>query len=232
MNRISRILLTLSLILLAFSILPYTIAVFVEIPPVADFTDILVILPSFFFSSWILYEQFSERWQGGRWIRYLFLLSMLIFVEGHGIHWAANQIHNHLAPGDPGFEVAYFLDENLGHIMIFSGILLLLFTLSFMRIGALDERRRGDTLVLYFSSIVFGLYLSIGSIEGQVVYMVLAATIAEIVWVVNFIKHGKMKLGDTWVLFYLLTGIWTILFSLAYFLIVGSFTQPSELLGI
>lgn len=47
------------------------------------------------------------------------LLGAVLFVEGHGMHLSANAIARHLqdAQGQPVYQLTYFFDEHLGHLL-------------------------------------------------------------------------------------------------------------------
>ena len=220
----------LSLICLLCGYVPYSLAILFKNPTLADFCDIFIMLPSFFFITYMLHEDFMKEVRR-KWMHYAFLASLLLFVEGHGIHWAANQIHNEMLSGERGFEIAYFLDEILGHIVVFSGLYLSLFFLLIMRIGKRDNINRKEKSLLILSDGISGSYLAVGMIEGQVIIYFLIVGAIVLIFLAFMIFKRRMLINDSWTFFYLFYHIFFFFFAFLYYFLFGGFTEPSKLFG-
>ncbi|XVQ15667.1 hypothetical protein ACQP1W_25025 [Spirillospora sp. CA-255316] len=103
----------------------------------------------------------------------LYLVGALTYVEGHGIHLAANSVGNH-APSD----IAHLWDEYVGHYLWYGGL-----TLVFVALAATLARRdpaRGPLPVIL--ALLTGLTYTTNALEGQTALPSIAITAAFAAW--------------------------------------------------
>jgi hypothetical protein len=100
------------------------------------------------------------------------LVAGVAFVDGHGIHLAANEIGHYGLTGK-AYDVRYFWDEHWGHIEWHLGLLGLLAAL------ALADGRRGrpDRAELV-AALLIGWTLFTNTVEGQDWFLTLGAAVA------------------------------------------------------
>ncbi len=105
------------------------------------------------------------------------LVALLLLIQGHAIHLAANAIAHSLTEADAAWEPAYFLDEHWGHYELHIALLsLALLFICFAR--ASQASGAAGTPLLAVSIAGYGALQAAGAIEGQTVPLVLPAALA------------------------------------------------------
>jgi hypothetical protein len=104
-----------------------------------------------------------------RWARAVFALALLLMVQGHAIHLAANAIAAASEAGSSGWSLIYFLDENWGHTELHFAFLLLagLFIGRSDPVKSAEPLSRMERIGLWVLAAVYGLLLAGDAIEGQ-----------------------------------------------------------------
>ncbi len=99
---------------------------------------------------------------------------LIVFVQGHAVHLAANAIAAADTPSSSTWATSYFLDEHWGHTELHLAIVLLavVFVVVDRRPMQLSDGQR-DILVAFAA--VYGLLLAADAIEGQTVPVMLPA---------------------------------------------------------
>lgn len=119
-----------------------------------------------------------------RWARAVFALALLLMVQGHAIHLAANAIAAASEAGSRGWALIYFLDEHWGHTELHFAFLLL----AALFIGRANPVRSGGPLLpvekigVWVLAAVYGLLLAGDAIEGQTVPLMLSGAVLLSVW--------------------------------------------------
>lgn len=119
-----------------------------------------------------------------RWARAVFALALLLMVQGHAIHLAANAIAAASETGSSGWSLIYFLDERWGHTELHFAFLLL----AALFIGRSDPEwsdgplSRVENIGLWTLAAVYGLLLAGGAIEGQTVPLMFPGAVLLSVW--------------------------------------------------
>lgn len=119
-----------------------------------------------------------------RWARAVFALALLLMVQGHAIHLAANAIAAASEAGSRGWELIYFLDEHWGHTELHFAFLLL----AALFIGRANPVRSGgplspvENIGVWVLAAVYGLLLAGDAIEGQTVPLMLSGAVLLSVW--------------------------------------------------
>lgn len=104
---------------------------------------------------------------------------LVLLVQGHGIHLAANAIGANSSPSSPSWETSYFLDEHWGHVELHLGIILmaLLFVVAALPMPGGEGRAPtvAERWLLRGAALVFGLFLTADGLEGQTAPLMMAA---------------------------------------------------------
>lgn len=134
------------------------------------------------------------------------LVGGVLYVHGHGIHLAANSIHNE------GIEnsVVYFWDERFGHIEPVIGWFLLVFALC---VAERDSARpvAMSKLTLAAGALILGWTFFTSTVEGQTWWLELPAAAALVVYALRARRPltsagaGALALGA------LLIGVWAVM---------------------
>ncbi len=227
MQKITKIIILIGFGLFIGLDVPYFIEILFQIKLIADIMDIIFVFPLYLLGTYALYRIFNPESTS---LQYFYIFSIGLFLEGHGFHWAANAIHNMMTPGEAGFNMAYFLDEVAGHIILFSGSFLTLVSLCLMQHRRKIKIEKDDKLWLILSSLPFGFFLAIGFIEGQVIYIFLPTTVLLFIFLLYYYIKSKIDFEEEPLNFFIfLTSIVIIILSFIYYLIFGSFVQPSQI---
>jgi hypothetical protein len=105
----------------------------------------------------------------------VFWLAAVLYVEGHGIHLAANSVGNAIG-GDT--EPAHLWDEHVGHYLWYAGFWLIMAVLA----ATLAERRPRGGLVAHLLAAVVGFTHFTNSVEGQTAYAGIAVAVLFVAW--------------------------------------------------
>ncbi|GAA1523745.1 hypothetical protein GCM10009678_01190 [Actinomadura kijaniata] len=146
----------------------------------------------------------------------LYLIAALTYTEGHGIHLAANSIHN-TAPGP----TAHLWDEPAGHYLWYTGAALLLATLTTAFTRQPPPHGTARHLLGHALALAAGLTWATNTLEGGTAPLGLAVAAALTV-------HGwttRAHLGRLW----LTAFAPALLILIAWGLHHGGYPQPSTL---
>jgi hypothetical protein len=141
-------------------------------------------------------------------------IAAVTFAFGHGIHLAANSIHDSLQRGrisDPA-GLADFWDEHAGHYLIDSARVLFAAALTWGAGGGARAGRAGD-LAAGAGGLAFGWILFAASVEGQTVPLVLPAALLYAGWSARAWRTRGAAAGGASraILLFLATAAWTAL---------------------
>lgn len=118
------------------------------------------------------------------WVRAVFAVSLLLLVQGHAIHLAANAIAAASEPSASGWNLIYYLDEHWGHRELHLSFLLLaaLFIFGSLSSAAAEQPMpdRGPLArgSVYGAALLYGLLLAGDAVEGQTVPLMLPGSAA------------------------------------------------------
>jgi len=234
--------LSLKLCILGFGffllqILPYLSFGFKYIPGIISIPDLIDLALYPFIIGLTLYSIFTflVRKEDNIFLRYLFIFFLILHIEGHGFHWAANALdvtmdHTTGVPADL-HEYAYFLDEHLGHWLLFYALFgMLLYFLLISIIKNRDEKVEKRWLINQIAAFIFGFSLIVSGIEAQIPYETI---IAGLIFLIVPIVFLRQKLKDMFrerclASYMFSTGLWIIIFASIYWIIFQGFPQPSE----
>lgn len=230
MKRQSTLLLAFSL---AFALLILTPSLmrfplpFFPLLELGDVTDILtpfVIVPL----GWMLFRN-SSRSPVGRRMTIVFLLFAVVWVQGQGIHLAANSIGHLLkdSPGTDGYALTHFFDEVLGHYLWHTGIVGMSGLLIWRHWHpSFDAIRTPDIAVAGLGGAIYGATFFIITVEAATVQLGLPfAAIA----LLTVLAKARGRLARQPVLCFFATAYAiTILLLIVWGLIWGGFPEFSE----
>lgn len=103
----------------------------------------------------------------------LFWFGAVLYVQGQGIHLAANSVSN-AAPGEP----AHLWDEVVGHYLWYSGFTIVMVALAV----TLHDRRPRGGLAAYAVAVLVGFTHFTNSVEGQTVALGIATAACFALW--------------------------------------------------
>jgi hypothetical protein len=129
----------------------------------------------------------------------------LLYVDGHGIHLAANSVDN-AHPVGHAHRVAHFWDERFGHFEVLAGWLGLLaaFCMAEGRRARLDVRIAVPTVAL------LGFTFFTSTVEGGTWFVFLPATLPFLVWAGRSRRPLIVCTAAAMVVAAVLTAIWAI----------------------
>lgn len=162
--------------------------------PFRDAADaVLIFLLVFLYVELATHAQLLQK----RWARAVFALALLLMVQGHAIHLAANAIAAASEAGSSGWDLIDFLDEHWGHTELHFAFLLL----AALFIGRANPVRSSGSLspveniALWVLAAVYGLLLAGDAIEGQTVPLVLSGAVLLSAWGLwPYLGRGGSKL--------------------------------------
>ena len=169
--------------------------------------------------------------------RVLFWTFSVVYVEGHGMHLAANSIGNNLAANtDPRLALSIFLfDEPIGHLLWLGGAIgLALITVAYQTSHTSHNRlTRNQIWLILITGMLYGVSFALTIIEGQSALwagpIVLGALIVMgIRWLRGMTKWTNRPASTFFV-----SGFSGLLVTLVIWLLrFGSFIEPSTMFSL
>jgi hypothetical protein len=112
------------------------------------------------------------------------LVAGTMYVDGHGMHLAANSIHNETAATDVD-DVIYFWDERLSHIEAVLGWFGLVAAFCLAEAGARPSADARSRAPLAAAAVVLGWTFFTSTVEGQTWWLELPATVLFVAFAVR-----------------------------------------------
>lgn len=218
-------------------IFPYLVFGFSYMPGIISIPDLIDLVLYPFVIGLILYTIFTHlvKREDNILIRYLFMILLILHIEGHGFHWAANAldvtIEHTVGVPESLYNYVYFLDEHLSHWLTFYSLFgIFMYFLLVSIIKNRDEETGKYWLVNQVMGLILGFSLIVSGIEAQVPYeTIVAGLILLILSIIILKKDFKGMFKERTVISYLFsTSLWIIIFALIYWLMFQGFPQPSE----
>jgi hypothetical protein len=134
------------------------------------------------------------------------IIGAILYVDGHGIHLAANSIGHEQLTGDAK-DVTHFWDEEWGHAEWHLGL--------FVLIGGLSLAERGRTVPVdrraaVLAALLLGWTFFTSTVEGGTWWLELAATAVFVPWAVSARRPVLSAFAGAFALCALLIGIWAV----------------------
>lgn len=202
---------------------------------IVDFVDLIFLAPFYLIILIAIHQIVFEKKNTALSLFSLGLIS--IFMYGHAMHLTGNAINTYsteirdykpIIPPDT-YELIYFFDEILGHLLIFGAIFFLL------GIWSLECTLQDDNIIQTFGSgLVFGLSYSVALIESGQPWLSFIAILLLVGS--NYWKSLKEKrsLYNLWATnpitrFSITAMVSLVIGQIIYLIVFGSFIQPSHL---
>lgn len=135
----------------------------------------------------------------------LLIFGVVLFIEGHGMHLSANAIARHLPAirNQPLFDLTYFFDEILGHILWDGGILLISFGFILMEFN-LDKTKipKFNQTLIILGGLIYGFTYYANAVEGQTVFFTLPMSILIPIIIYIVAKVRKVQILKNPILFF------------------------------
>lgn len=232
---------SLSRLLWVLTVVPLIVTVVTELNKriliwhfrIVDFIDLTLLAPFFCVLLFFLHKNIFSEQENSNW-SWVSLGFIAIFLYGHAMHLTANSIstfsmeirnYGEIIPKD-SYELIYFLDEILGHWLVYIGL--------FGVIAVWTAKSKTQTtsfLPSFICGALFGLAYSISIVESTLVWV---GVLFFIVSMVSIFYNAKYVIFSSYKnglmsIFSLGAAIFMLLGELAYYLVVGSFIEPSKL---
>ena len=156
----------------------------------------------------------------------IFAGGAVLYVEGHGIHLAANSIANEAeGAGSRPTPVTHLWDEPIGHHLWYGGLVLVVVAL----VVALHRRAEGPRLgpLPLLLALQFGVTYTTNALEGGTAILGLGTSVAFVAWGAVEVRRGRPADRPVPALVLATFGP-AVLLLLGYGLIHRGFPQPSE----
>ena len=134
------------------------------------------------------------------------IVGALLYVDGHGIHLAANSISNEEPTGDAK-DVAHFWDEEWSHFEWHLGWFILIAALALAERGRVIRIRRWEAVA---SAVLLGWTFFVSTVEGGSWWLTLIAAAVFIPWALRARSTILVTAAAGFALAALLIGIWAI----------------------
>lgn len=134
------------------------------------------------------------------------IVGALLYVDGHGIHLAANSISNE-DPTGSAKDVAHFWDEEWSHFEWHLGWFLLIAALALTERARVIRVRRWEAVV---SAVLLGWTFFVSTVEGGTWWLELIAAAVFIPWALKVRSPILVTAGAGFAIAALMIGIWAI----------------------
>ncbi len=229
------------LVFASFHILPALLPNFFDKPltygDVLDFLTPFAVVPVALLLYFRIFQINSPRFVHSKFLKVssgVFLgLGILLYVDGHGLHLAANSIARLIEKAnDPElFDAVYLFDEKISHILLDGGIFLTSLSLIIASHKMLHKLKSLRNFVLLFlGACLFGFTFVINSIEGQTVALVLPAVLLGLILsLALYLKGLKTGMKNTFHLFFLIAYFLSLVLLIYWGVRYKGYPQFSEL---
>jgi hypothetical protein len=203
---------------------------------IVDFVDLVITAPFFLIILLAIHATIYSGEQPKRlyWIT-LFLAG--IFLYGHSMHMTANAIntfsteirnYREIIPNDT-YSLIYFLDEDLGHWLLFLGLFGVLGLWAY-KSDILSEKLSSG----FVCGALFGIVYAVAIVESSQAWLGPILSIWLLVCNIFTLKRLKQPLRNVWrrnpmMQFTSVAALFILVGMTAYFFVMGSFIQPSQL---
>ena len=203
---------------------------------IVDFVDLVLMAPFYLIILLTINAAvFKEKRTGG--LFWLAIAMIGVFMYGHAMHLTGNaintfatEVHNYRPQiPDNVYSLIYFLDEDLGHWLVYTGLFILIGIWGWIKIDPIPFHWT-DAL----AGIIFGGTYAIAIIESSQPWLsFVAATwflfvlFKKISW--RFSLFSAYWKSDFFWRFLLVTALAVVVVEIVYAIVMGGFVQPSQL---
>ena len=231
MPRLSRLIVVFALVFLVLIIgLPFLSSQFFPYPlmknqDAVDLFTPLILIPVY----WLLFQVHPEAKSGPR-ETLAFMVLAALWVEGQGIHLAANSI-GHLTEAFTGSDAAaltYFYDEVLSHWMWHAGIIGLSLLLIFRQWRNPFAGMRSTLRAEIGAGLLHGLSFGLMTLEGATVALGLPSAALVVIFV---LARGRTQLREQPILaFFFVAYLTALILFVGWRVYWGCFIEPFDML--
>jgi len=217
---------------------------------IVDFCDLTLLGPFYAIALFVFYQIITESIDKKPDLRNtsilvkfaLFFLACLFF-EGHGMHMATNavstyiaEVHNYkpLIPPD-AWELLFFLDEFLGHLLVFTALytMLIIYALVQQKVP-MHKISALSFVIISILGVIWGGAQMVAMIEASLPkLMLLYTSVSLLVNIVLFLRSKEQLfpyLAQRPLILFIASGLSAILLlTPVYYTILGGFLQPSQI---
>ena len=176
--------------------------------------------------------KFNEKY-----IKILIIISIFFYVEGHGMHFAANSIHNLIEnkelDNNDYYEHTEFIDEILSHKFIFLGLFGFILCGIFLQLSHPYENKisKFDKFLLFIIGFIYGSALSLLLIEGHSIEFIFCGFSSLLIYLDYLIKMKNIQINCyPFLYFILITSIFALIIAVIWGTAFNGFTEPSKYL--
>lgn len=161
----------------------------------------------------------------------LIILGLIFFIEGHGMHLSANAITRHLIgqEGLPIFNLTYFFDEILGHLLWDGGLVIISIALLILSFAEKRENSKNLSNLVLVGSFFYGFTYFCNAVEGQTVVFTFPVSIIIPGVILFLIRCRRIGSKHPVILFYLLSYVFAFCWFVYWAVRNSGFPQFSEL---
>jgi len=116
----------------------------------------------------------------------LLFVATILIADGHGMNLAANAVARQLVKGSGAWNLNYFFDEDMGHLLAHGGLLLATYGLLLVADGAGAQRADWRSLA---AAPLFGFAYFCDGVEGQTVFLLLPGAAIGALWAAAAARH-------------------------------------------
>ncbi len=169
--------------------------------------------------------------------RALFWAFSILYLEGHGMHLAADSIASNLTFQSPAKlqQAVYFFDELISHVLWFgAAVCLALLTVAYQSIHFADRTCGQRAIVLLVGSgVLYGTGFGLFMIEGQTAVWLTPVVLVGTLWMAYEWLNDFTGIGKRPALVFFLSGFVSLLLIVVIWAVrFGGFVQPSSVVHI
>jgi len=133
-----------------------------------------------------------------------FILGLILYIEGHGIHLPSNSISRLMDPGTPVYKAAYLFDEVISHYIWDSGVITISIGLILLAAPvSFQPMTGGNYFLIFLGAALYGFTYICNGIEGQTVPLTFpTAIIGTVASSILYFKSKKAGRANPVLLFF------------------------------
>lgn len=169
-----------------------------------------------------------------KFVKILLIISFFLYIEGHGMHFAANSIHNLIeneGMDNNIYQHTEFIDEIFSHKFIFLGLFGMIIGGVFLQLSHpyTNSISNSDSFLLIIIGFLYGSPISLLLIEGHSVEFVFLGFSSIFIYLLYLIKKKKIEIKKyPFIYFIFITCIFALIIAIIWGIAFHGFREPSE----